>query len=135
MSVDKRYKYSDITEKIIRCAMNVHNYFGSGFPEIIYQRALEKEFEKNGLKFQKEIEQPVFYYNEKIGSRRVDFLVEGVILLELKAVTELTSYYFSQILNYIKAFNLEVGLLINFGEKSLRFKRFVLNSKHNVTSI
>jgi GxxExxY protein len=129
LSVDDKYKYSNITEKIIKYAMNVHNYFGCGFPEIIYQKAIEIEFRNNDLKYQKELEHPVFYYDEKIGSRRVDFLVEDVILLELKAVTELTSYYYSQILNYLRAFNLEVGLLINFGEKSLKFKRFVLNRK------
>lgn len=128
MNYGKNYKYSDITEKIIGCAMKVHTYPGNGFPEIIYQRSLAIEFEKSGLNFQREIEQSIYYHNTLAGSRVVDFLIDNKILVELKATSELNNNHFSQILNYLAAYNLEIGLLINFGEKSLKFKRFI-NSK------
>ncbi len=86
---------------------------------------MEIEFEKQGLTFKREIEKPIYYYDTLVGSRRVDFLVEDVILLELKAIKELSENYYSQILNYLKAYKLEIGLLINFGEKELKIKRFI----------
>lgn len=128
MMQNQEYKYSDITEKIIGCAMKVHSYLGNGFPEIIYQRSLAIELEKLGLNFKREIEQPMHYHDTIVGKRIVDFLIEDKILVELKASSELNDNHFSQILNYLTAYNLEIGLLINFGEKSLKFKRFI-NSK------
>jgi len=115
--IDNKYKYSDITEKIIGCAMKVHTYLGNGFQEIIYQRCLAIEFEKSHLNFKNEIGVPVFYYEREVGIRRADFIVENVVLVELKALKELDDNSTAQILNYLKAFKLEVGLLINFGEK------------------
>lgn len=106
--------------------MKVHNFFGSGFPEVICQRSLKIEFEKNGLNFSRELELPVFYEKEQVGSRIVDFLVEDKILVELKVVPELIYILQAQILNYLRAFKKEVGLLINFGENKLKFKRFVV---------
>lgn len=126
---NKEYKYSDITKKIIGCAMKVHSQLGNGFPELIYQRSLSIELKKSDLKFQQELEQPVYYNDCIVGARKVDFLVDGKILVELKAKSELTDAHFSQILNYLSAYNLEIGLLINFGEKSLKVRRFV-NSKY-----
>ena len=120
---NKEYKYSDITEKIIGSAMKVHSQLGNGFPEIIYQRSIAIEFEKSGLSFKKELEQPVYYDNTRVGTRIVDFLVEDKILVELKALSEIADNHLSQILNYLKAYKLEVGLLINFGSRSLQFKR------------
>lgn len=122
------YKYSEITHKIIGCAMEVHSFLGLGFPEIVYQRALQLELLKAGMNFKRELEIPIFYkeYKEPIGARKVDFLVEELILVETKAIGELTEIDYNQILNYLKAYKLEVGLLINFGEKSLKFKRFVM---------
>jgi GxxExxY protein len=123
------YKYSDITGKIIGCAMEVHKIIGNGFQEVIYQRALEKEMCLQGLLFSREHEMPIFYKEEEIGTRRVDFLVEGVIAVEIKAVTKLEDVHLAQAINYLEAYNLEIGLLINFGAKSLEFKRLI-NSKH-----
>ena len=115
-------KYSDITEKIIGCAMKVHRELGSGFQEYIYQRALEIELKKAFIKFIREYEMPI-YQGEKIGMRIVDFFVDEKIMVELKALTDLTDTHLAQGLNYLEASGHEVGLLINFGARSLQFKR------------
>jgi GxxExxY protein len=120
----EQYKYSDLTSKVIGCAMAVHNQLGNGFQEIIYQRTLEIEMRLAGISFSREFEMPIFYREENIGTRRVDFLVEGILSVELKAVTQLEDVHLAQAINYLEAYNLEIGLLINFGEKSLKFKRF-----------
>ena len=121
-------KYKDITEKIIGAAFEVHKFLGNGFQEVIYQRALAWELSEAGLSFEREINKKIFYkkLEEPIGTRRADFIVEGKVLVELKAVIELEDVHLAQILNYLKAYKLEVGLLINFGSKSLVFKRLVL---------
>lgn len=108
--------------------MTVHRALGNGFQELIYQRALEIEMADNGIGFSREHEMPIYYKNEQIGTRRVDFLVEGGVSLELKAITRLEDVHFAQAINYLEAYDLEVGLLINFGAKSLEFKR-LLNGK------
>ncbi|CAN5374004.1 hypothetical protein BH09BAC6_BH09BAC6_07490 [soil metagenome] len=108
--------------------MQVHTFLGNGFQEMIYQRALAIEFAKAGLNFKKELEVSIFYkdYIDPIGTRRVDFLVEGLVLVELKAQAQLDEVHLNQILNYLKAYKIEIGLLINFGPKSLNFKRLIL---------
>ena len=121
-------KYKDITEKIIGASFEVHKFLGNGFQEVIYQRALEMEMNLQGLKFSREFEMPIFYKNNRIGTRRVDFLVEDVISVEIKAVIQLEDVHMAQAINYLEAYNLEIGLLINFGSKSLTFKRLT-NSK------
>ena len=121
--IKEEYKYSALTEKIIGCAMTVHKALGNGFQEVIYQRALEIEMNLEGINFSREHEMPIFYRNQQIGTRRVDFLVEGVISVELKAITKLEDVHFAQAINYLEAYKLEIGLLINFGEQSLKFKR------------
>jgi len=121
--IDEKYKYSELTSRIIGCAMNVHSALGSGFQEVIYQRALEIEFSLIGINFFREFEMPIFYKGNHIGTRRVDFFVENVVSVELKAVTKLEDVHFAQAINYLEAYNVEVGLLINFGERSLNFKR------------
>ena len=121
--VQTAYKYSELTSKIIGCAMTVHNTLGNGFQEVIYQRALEIEMSLEGLAFNREFEMPIFYREQQIGTRRVDFLVEGIVSVELKAITKLEDVHFAQAINYLEAYNLEIGLLINFGETSLNFKR------------
>lgn len=121
--VNEQYKYSDLTGKIIKCAMAVHSALGSGFQEVIYQRALEIEMSDSGIIFSREHEMPIYYKHQQIGTRRVDFLVEGLISVELKAIIQLEDVHFAQAINYLEAWNLEIGLLINFGEKSLNFKR------------
>lgn len=121
-------KYSEITEKIIGSSFDVHNFLGNGFQEVIYQRALAYEMTKRGLAFAREIEQPIYYreLDEPIGTRRADFVVEGKVLVELKAVIQLDDVHYAQLLNYLKTYKIEVGLLINFGSKRLTYKRFVL---------
>lgn len=123
------YKYSDLTHKIIGCAMAVHNALGNGFQEVIYQRALAIELRKSEISFRREQEMAIIYDGHEIGTRRVDFLVENKVMIELKALTQLEEVHWAQTINYLEAYNLEVGLLINFGAKKLEFKRFV-NSKH-----
>ena len=127
--INEQYKYSHLTSKIIGCAMEVHKRLGNGFQEVIYQRALEIEMRLGGLSFTREHEMPIFYRIEEIGTRRVDFLVDGVISVELKAITKLEDVHFAQGINYLEAYNLEIGLLINFGETSLNFKRLT-NKKY-----
>jgi GxxExxY protein len=127
--IKSEYKYSELTSKIIGCAMTVHKTLGNGFQEVIYQRALAIEMQLTSIEFSREFEMPIFYRNEKIGTRRVDFLVEGIISVELKAITKLEDVHFSQAINYLEAYNLEIGLLINFGETSLNFKRLT-NKKY-----
>jgi GxxExxY protein len=117
------YKYHEITEKIIGCSMKVHRTLGNGFQEVIYQRALAIEMDIIRLSFEREKEQIIYYNGIEIGTRRVDFLVEGKVLLELKALTNLEDVHLAQAKNYLEAFNLQVGLIVNFGAKSLQFKR------------
>lgn len=112
--------------------MKVHKYFGNGFQEVIYQRALSIEMANSGIDFKREYEMPIYYYDHKVGSRRVDFLVEDLISVELKAVTEIEPQHFAQGINYLEAFNLEIGLLINFGKTSMEFKRL---TNHKFRSI
>jgi len=127
--IKDEYKYSALTGKIIGCAMEVHNNLGNGFQEVIYQRALEIEFKDLDMPFSREFEMPVKYKRVQIGTRRVDFLVKGIICVEIKALIELQDIHLAQAINYLEAYNLEIGLLINFGSRSLDFKRLV-NGKY-----
>lgn len=124
-------KYEELTGRIIKCAMNVHSTLGNGFQEVIYQRALEIELQLEGLEYQREMEMPIFYKGIQIGTRRVDFFVENLIMVELKAIINLEDVHLSQALNYLEAYNMEIGLLINFGNTSLQFKR-LHNKKYNL---
>lgn len=124
------FKYKDITEKIIGAAMKVHSTLGNGFQEIIYQRALALQMEADGITFTRECNMPIFYLEQQIGERRVDFFVDNKICVELKAITNLEPVHFAQARNYLEAFNIEIGLLINFGAISLKFKRLT-NPKYN----
>jgi GxxExxY protein len=121
--VNEQYKYSELTAKVIGCAMKVHSALGNGFQEVIYQRALEIEMKDQGLGFHREFEMPVFYKEHQVGTRRADFLVEGILSVELKALIKLEDVHLAQAINYLEAYNLEVGLLINFGARTLEFKR------------
>ena len=122
-------KYEEITHKIIGCAMKVHGTLGNGFQEVIYQRALAIEMEKQGLTFQREMNMTIYYEGFDIGTRRVDFFVEENIMVELKALIKIEDVHLAQAMNYCQAYNLPIGLLINFGAKSLEFKR-VYNLAH-----
>ncbi|HUC82239.1 MAG TPA: GxxExxY protein [Flavisolibacter sp.] len=120
-------KYSDITQKIIGCAMLVHRKMKAGYSELIYSRCLAIEFDKINLSYKRELELPIYYDETIVGKRRVDFMVDDKIVVELKAISELTDKELNQALNYLENHRKEVGLLLNFGAKSLQFKR-VINS-------
>lgn len=120
--------YKEITEKIIAAALQVHKTMGNGFQEVIYQRAMEIEMPLFSLNFERERELPIYYRDIQIGTRRVDFFVENKIMVELKAIVELNDTHLAQAMNYLEAYNIEIGLLINFGARSLQFKR-VHNNK------
>jgi GxxExxY protein len=121
--IKEDYKHSDITGRIIGCAMKVHRTLGNGFHEAIYQRCLAIEMQKQGLVFERELERTIFYENIEVGKRCVDFLIESVVMVELKALSKLEDAHLALILNYLEAYKLETGLLLNFGGKSLEFKR------------
>jgi GxxExxY protein len=117
------YKYKEITEKIIGSSMKVHSTLGNGFQEVIYQRALEIEMLDAGLHFSREFNMPIYYKGRQIGERRVDFFVEEKIMVEIKAIIELENVHLAQAKNYLEAYNMQVGLLLNFGSISLQVKR------------
>jgi GxxExxY protein len=125
--INTNYKHSELTSKVIGCAMRVHSALGNGFREVIYQRALQIEMSLADIPFSREFEMPIYYRNNHIGTRRVDFLVDGILSVELKATTKVEDVHFAQAINYLEAYNLETGLLINFGERSLNFKRLKNN--------
>ena len=125
----EKYKHAAITRSIIGCAMNVHNQLGNGFQELIYHRALAIEMKKQGLEFLDEIEVCIFYDNIETGKRRVDFLVEKIIPVEIKAVKQLENIHLAQAINYLEAYKMEVGLLINFGSMRLDFHRIGIPNK------
>ncbi len=129
MIVKNEYPLSDLTARIIGCAMEVHRYLGNGFQEVIYQRALDIEMRLQGLTFSREHEMDIFYKRELIGSRRVDFFVEQKVMVELKAISQLEDVHLAQAINYLEAYGLEIGLLINFGNTSLQFKRVMKPNK------
>jgi len=127
--INKDYPESDLTGKIIGCAMEVHRILGNGFQEIIYQRALAIEMTQKGLGFSREHEMDIFYKGENIGMRRVDFFVRDKIMVELKAIKDLEDVHLAQAINYLEAYGLNIGLLINFGNTSLQFKRVMKPTK------
>jgi GxxExxY protein len=131
--IKEEYKYSALTGKIIGCAMEVHKLLGNGFQEVIYQRALEYEMNLQCMDFAREFEMPIYYKEKHIGTRRVDFLIEDKISVELKALTQLEPVHLAQAINYLEAYNLEIGLLINFGETKLKFHR--LENKNYKTNL
>ena len=116
-------KYPDLTRRIIGCAMAVHSALGNGFQEVVYQRAMAVEMESAGLSFAREHEMPIWYREVQVGTRRVDFFVEEVVVVELKAVSALDDSHLAQSINYLEVFGLEVGLMVNFGSKRLEFRR------------
>jgi len=121
--MEKEKIEDDLTYKIIGCAMKVHAALGNGFQEVIYQRALAIAMKKVGLVFARELEIPIYYDNQEIGIRRVDFLAEKEVMAEVKAVVSLEDVHLAQGLNYLVAYKLDKGLLINFGARSLEVKR------------
>ncbi len=132
--VSEKYKYSELTGKIIGCSMEVHKVLGNGFQEVVYQRALEEEFIIQSVFALREFEMYIFYKEKIVGTRRVDFFVGDSVSLEIKAVAKLEDVHLAQAINYLEAYNLEIGLLINFGAKSLEYKRLI-NSKFDPTKL
>jgi GxxExxY protein len=124
---------NELTHKIIGCAMKVHSTLGNGFQEVIYQRALAIEMQFQSLSFEREKEMLIFYRQMHIGTRRVDFFVENAVMVELKAVEKLEDVHKAQAINYCEAYNIADGLLINFGAKSLEFRR--VYNKNLVTPV
>lgn len=118
----------DLSYKIIGCCMKVHNTLGNGFQEVIYQRCLAIELEKQGIGFVREEEMPIFYDDVQVGTRRADFIVEDQVVVELKAIIKLEDVHLAQGLNYLQAYKIDKGLLINFGAKSLEVKRLFRKS-------
>ncbi len=121
--------HKELTHTIIGCAMKVHSTLGNGFQEVIYQRAFAIEMRKRDLVFEREKEMQILYDGEHIGTRRVDFFVENSIMVELKALIKLEDVHLAQAMNYCQAYDLPIGLLINFGARSLEYKR-VYNVNH-----
>jgi GxxExxY protein len=127
--VNKKYVDSDLTGRIIGCAMRVHALLGNGFQEVVYQRSLAIELRDDSIDFSREHDMPIYYKSELVGMRRVDFLVENRISVELKAIIKLEDVHFAQAINYLEAYNIKTGLLINFGARSLEYHR-LSNSKY-----
>ena len=123
--------YNDLTYKINGCAMKVHNTLGNGFQEVIYQRCLAIELERASLGFARELEQNIFYDGIHVGTRRVDFIIENDVIVELKAIINLEDVHLAQAKNYLVAYDKPIGLLINFGSMSLQIKK-VFNKKSNI---
>jgi len=119
-----------ITYKINGCAMKVHNTLGNGFQEVIYQRCLAIELEKAGLGYAREQEHVIYYEGIEVGTRRADFVVEDQVIVELKALVQLEDVHLAQAKNYVVAYDKPIGLLINFGGRSLQFKK-IYNPKYN----
>jgi len=128
--IKEQYLHSELTGKIIGCAMEVHRALGNGFQEVIYQRALDIEMKMQGLTASREHEMDIFYKGIKIGNRRVDFFVEEKVMVEIKAVVQLEDVHLAQAINYLEAYGLEVGLLLNFGNRSLQYKRVMKPAKN-----
>lgn len=124
-------KYEELTYEIINSAIFVHNELGNGFREVYYQRAMIIDLKEKGFKCSKEVSMPVYFKGQKIGRQRVDLLVDETILVELKAIPQIYDSHLGQAFNYLTMFNLDIGLLINFGARKLQFKR-VYNKNNRV---
>jgi len=118
-----------LTHAIIGSAMEVHSTLGNGFQEVVYQRCLSIEMNLRNIEHQREFEMPLFYKGFDVGKRRVDFLIMNEISVEIKAAINLENVHMAQAKNYLEAYNLETGLLINFGSNSLQYKR-LFNKKY-----
>lgn len=123
MDKNKTEDINELTHKIIGCAMEVHRFMGNGFQEVVYLRALSIELNMQGIEHIREQEMPLQYKGFDVGTRQVDFFIEGKVMVEIKAVEKLEDVHKAQAINYCEAYNIADGLLINFGGKSLDFKR------------
>ncbi len=124
--MEEKIIFKDESFKIIGICMNIHSIMGHGFLEAVYAEVLEKEFIKNNIPYQREVRLDLFFNGEKLDKKyKADFVCFGDIILEIKSVSFLHENFTRQTLNYLKATNKKLGLLINFGEKSLRYKRII----------
>lgn len=126
MSVDERYLYSSLTDRIINLAINIHQKLGPGFIERIYERALGHELTKNKIDFEKQKLIKVKYDNILLGDQRIDFLIGDRVVIELKAVSEINEIHIAQMISYLKTVNKKVGLILNFAKNKLEIKRVIL---------
>jgi GxxExxY protein len=128
MNTDKnRFKHKEITEKIIGVFYEVYNELGHGFLESVYEKSLEVALSSLGLSVQRQIEIPVWFRGHEVGAFSADVLVEGCVLLELKAARAIDPSHQAQLLNYLRATEIEIGLLLNFGLKP-EFKRLIFDN-------
>ena len=123
--MEDQYLHKELTRKIIGAAMEVYNTLGCGFLESVYEEALTLEFRMRNIEFERQKPLDVFYKGARVKQFVCDFLVAGSVLVELKAVKELTGIDMGQVLNYLKSTNLKLGLLLNFGAGSLQYKRVI----------
>lgn len=135
MASNSQLPYETITHEIIGCSMKVHSFYGLGFPEVIYKRSLLVELENRNLRYRSEMEKDICYSGKFVGRRRLDLIVNEKILVEIKAIKELENSHYKQVLNYLNVFDLEVGLLINFGAESLQFKRLIRSKQSAKSSL
>jgi len=131
----EKYKYQNLTGAVIGAAMEVHRHLGNGFQEVVYQRALAIELNLRNIHFEREKEMPLSYKGYDIGTRRVDFFIEEKIMLEIKAVIQLEDVHLAQAINYLEAYGMEIGLLINFGCPSLQFKRVMKPQRNQLSKL
>ena len=117
--------YEELTEAVIGAAMEVHRMLGSGFLESVYEHALAVEFSGRRIPFERQVPIRVIYKQAQVGEYRPDFIVDGKIILEIKATTAFIPEYHAQVLHYLTATGLRLALLFNFGAKSLQFKRII----------
>ncbi|MDO8620680.1 MAG: GxxExxY protein [Candidatus Levybacteria bacterium] len=125
MSIKSEYQYSDLTEKIIKIAIDVHKNLGPGFVEKIYQRALYLELKNSRLGFTREKRLSIYYKKVNLGYETVDFEIEGKVLIEVKAVSEINDIHRAQLLSYLKSSGYKVGLILNFARPTLEIKRII----------
>lgn len=132
-------KINDLTHKILACAMKVYNTLGNGFEDAVYQRALVIEMEFQGLSFEREKEMSIYYHDIEIGTHKVDFLIDKKLILDVKVVNELLPVHINQAVNYCEAYNIDDGLLVNFGKTSFEFKRVYkknhINQKNRINTV
>jgi GxxExxY protein len=131
---DRRYKYSELTEQIIGIFYEVYNELGAGFLEKFYEEAMALVFKERGIPFQQQASIPVWFHGQKIGTYDADLVVNGVVLLELKACRALDPAYEAQLLHYLRSTEIEIGLLLNFGPKP-QVRRLAFENKRKKISV
>jgi GxxExxY protein len=119
------YNFEPVSQRVIGAAIEVHKRLGPGFRESVYEKALHVEFQKRSLAYQTKVVIPVHYDGIQVGDHELDLLVENSVVVELKAVSCFQEVHFAQLLAYLRAADVRVGLLLNFGEMPLGIKRLV----------